>query len=428
MNTATTSPVLAKEPFLRAAGVCGPLALVTVSVGYIGGALAQPDAYSSADDATSDLGALTANKAWIQNQIGSNLTGILTILLGLGLWRALSPDVLGRIGAGAVMLTGLATFLDGFFRLDCRGIDPGCTNDSWHSSAHKDEQSLSVRDIRSGAHPGVRVPPDSRVARRVAAVAAGPARGDRVRRALLCPRRWCVSARRELDVVRVACLPRCALDPNGKCTSSADRVTESVSIPAFSGRRRLQLRESRCRSGTVVASPRRSSAASTATWRFVSRRRVILFNDALLSGASATPLAATPARSCPFSPVPPSGLTGSGHGRREGRLWQLWTLPFAPSGATAPNPSGSCRCVSSCHYGHAPGHAGEPRRSDLRKECSVQGVNGDLRRERPAPQLDLTRLRQTAAVTRPHSTGLDSHSWVRSHRARTAVAGGGNRS
>jgi hypothetical membrane protein len=137
MNTATTSPVLAKEPFLRAAGVCGLLVLVTVSVGLIGGALAQPDAYSSADDATSDLGALTANKAWIFNQIGSNLSGILIILLGLGLWRALSPDVLGRIGAGAVMLTGLATFVTGFFRLDCRGIDPGCTNESWHSSAHK---------------------------------------------------------------------------------------------------------------------------------------------------------------------------------------------------------------------------------------------------------------------------------------------------
>ena len=137
MSTATTSPVLAKEPFLRAAGVCGLLVLVTVSVGLIGGALAQPDAYSSADDDLSDLGALTANKAWIYNQIGDNLTGILIILLGLGLWRALSPDVLGRIGAGAVMLTGLATFVTGFFRLDCRGIDPGCTNESWHSAAHK---------------------------------------------------------------------------------------------------------------------------------------------------------------------------------------------------------------------------------------------------------------------------------------------------
>jgi hypothetical protein len=121
----------------RAAGVCGLLILVTVSVGYIGGTLAQPDAYSSADDATSDLGAVTANMAWIHNQIGSNLTGILIILLGLGLWRALSPDVLGRIGAGAVMLTGLGFFVDGFLRLDCRGIDAGCTNDSWHSAAHK---------------------------------------------------------------------------------------------------------------------------------------------------------------------------------------------------------------------------------------------------------------------------------------------------
>jgi hypothetical protein len=132
-----TRVLLAKEPLLRAAGICGLLTLVTVGVSYIAGALAQPDAYSSADDATSDLGALTANMAWIHNQIGSNLTGILIILLGLGLWWALSPDVLGRIGAGAVMLTGLAIFLDGFFRLDCRGIDSGCTNDSWHSSVHK---------------------------------------------------------------------------------------------------------------------------------------------------------------------------------------------------------------------------------------------------------------------------------------------------
>jgi Protein of unknown function (DUF998) len=129
---------------LRAAGVCGLLVLVTVSVGWIGGALAQPDAYSSADDDLSDLGALTANKAWIYNQIGDNLAGILIILLGLGLWRALSPDVLGRIGAGAVMLTGLGIFLEGFLRLDCRGIDRGCTNESWHSSAHKMNNRFTV--------------------------------------------------------------------------------------------------------------------------------------------------------------------------------------------------------------------------------------------------------------------------------------------
>jgi hypothetical membrane protein len=130
--------------FLRTAGVCGLLALVTVSVGWIGGALAQPDAYSSAHDDLSDLGAMTANMAWIYNQIGDNLSGILVIILGLGLWRALSPDVLGRIGAGAVMLMGFVFFIEGFLRLDCRGIDAGCTNESWHSSAHKMNSRLSV--------------------------------------------------------------------------------------------------------------------------------------------------------------------------------------------------------------------------------------------------------------------------------------------
>jgi hypothetical protein len=132
---------------LRAAGVCGLLAFVTLSVGWVAGALAQPDAYSSADDDTSDLGAMTANAAWVYNQIGDNLTGILLVLFGLGLWRALSPQVLGRLGAGAVVLTGVGVFFDGVFRLDCRGIDRGCTNDSWHASAHKMETRITVAAI-----------------------------------------------------------------------------------------------------------------------------------------------------------------------------------------------------------------------------------------------------------------------------------------
>jgi hypothetical protein len=128
----------------RAAGVCGPLALVTLIVGWIGGDVAQPAAYSSLQDDTSDLGATTAAHAWIYNQVGSNLTGLLVIVCGLALWRALTPDVLGRIGAGAVILAGVGAFLDGIFRLDCRGIDAGCTNDSWHSSAHKMESRITA--------------------------------------------------------------------------------------------------------------------------------------------------------------------------------------------------------------------------------------------------------------------------------------------
>jgi hypothetical protein len=129
---------------LRASGVCGLLALVTSTLGWLVGGLAQSDAYSSADDDVSDLGALTASSAWVYNQIGANLTGVLVMVLALGVWRALSPDLLGRIGAGALFLVGLGVFLDGFLRLDCQGIDRGCMNDSWHSDAHKMESRFTV--------------------------------------------------------------------------------------------------------------------------------------------------------------------------------------------------------------------------------------------------------------------------------------------
>jgi len=127
----------------RAAGICGLLAFVTVNLGWILGGLAQPAAYSTANDDISDLGALTADSAWLYNQIGSNLTGALVVAFGLGLWRALSPDLLGRIGSLAVMVAGVGSFLDGIFRLDCRGIDTACTNDSWHSHAHKIESGIT---------------------------------------------------------------------------------------------------------------------------------------------------------------------------------------------------------------------------------------------------------------------------------------------
>ena len=128
---------------MRAAGVCGLLAFVTFNVGWIAGGLAQPDSYSFADDDVSDLGAMTAKTAWLYNQIGANLTGLLIVGLALGLWRSLNPDALGRIGAGALAVAGVGVFLDGLFRLDCRGIDAACTNDSWHSHAHKIESGVT---------------------------------------------------------------------------------------------------------------------------------------------------------------------------------------------------------------------------------------------------------------------------------------------
>lgn len=127
----------------RIAGLCGLAAFVTFNIGWIAGGFAQPDAYSVANDDISDLGAVTADSSWIYNRIGANLTGLLVVVLALGLWRALSPDLLGRLGAGAMLVAGAGAVLDGFFHLDCRGIDTGCTNDSWHSHAHKIESGVT---------------------------------------------------------------------------------------------------------------------------------------------------------------------------------------------------------------------------------------------------------------------------------------------
>ena len=135
---------MVRRVFARVAGVCGLLALVTSTAGWVAGGLAQPGSYSPARDDISDLGAVTANSAWIYNQVGANLTGVLVAVLAIGLWRALSPDLLGRLGAAALLVAGAGGFLDGLFRLDCRGIDAACTNDSWHSHAHKIESGITA--------------------------------------------------------------------------------------------------------------------------------------------------------------------------------------------------------------------------------------------------------------------------------------------
>ena len=128
----------------RVAAVCGLVAPLTTAVGWTAGGLAQPDAYSSADHAISDLGAVTASSAWIYNQVGANLTGLLVIVFALGLWRALSPTNLGRAGAGVLVVLGVSVFFNGVFRLDCQAIDTGCVNDSWHSEAHRIQSRVTV--------------------------------------------------------------------------------------------------------------------------------------------------------------------------------------------------------------------------------------------------------------------------------------------
>jgi hypothetical protein len=129
---------------LRVAGLCGVAAFVVFNGGWIAGDAAQPAAFSPADDDISDLGAMTASSPWLYNR-AANLAGLLVIVLGIGLWRAMHDDsTLGQVGAAMLIVAGGGTFLDGMLRLDCQGIDAGCVNDSWHAHGHKLESGVTA--------------------------------------------------------------------------------------------------------------------------------------------------------------------------------------------------------------------------------------------------------------------------------------------
>jgi len=129
---------------LRAAGICGLLASVTFVAGLLFGDIAQPDAFSPVDDDISDLGANTADQAWIYNQIAANLNGLLILAFAMGLWRALGSGWLARLGVLGLAILGVTRFLEGFLRLDCRGMDEACENTSWQADAHRIESGVAA--------------------------------------------------------------------------------------------------------------------------------------------------------------------------------------------------------------------------------------------------------------------------------------------
>ena len=128
---------------LRAAAICGLLAPVTFIVGVLLGDLAQPDSFRPADDDISDLGAQTADQAWVYNQIAANLNGLLIVAFALGLWRALGSGWLARLGVLGLAVIGVTRFLEGFLRLDCRGMDESCENTSWQADGHRFESGIA---------------------------------------------------------------------------------------------------------------------------------------------------------------------------------------------------------------------------------------------------------------------------------------------
>jgi Protein of unknown function (DUF998) len=122
---------------LRVAAICGLLVPVAFVAGLLFGDLAQPDAFSPANDNISDLGAQTADQAWLYNQIAANLNGLLIVGFALGLWRVVGVSWLARLGVLGLAILGVTRFLEGFLRLDCRGMDVGCENTSWHADGHR---------------------------------------------------------------------------------------------------------------------------------------------------------------------------------------------------------------------------------------------------------------------------------------------------
>ena len=179
---------------IRVAALCGLAAPVVFVVGIVLGDLAQPDPFDPAHDDISHLGAQTASSPWLYNQIGANLTGLLVIGLGLGLWSALGRGWAARLGSAGLMVVGVGMVLDGFLRLDCRGgIDVPCENLSWHARAHKVESGITgaallltpvVLAFAFRARPGWRsawvptllaVPADHRRERRFASIGQGAA-------------------------------------------------------------------------------------------------------------------------------------------------------------------------------------------------------------------------------------------------------------
>jgi hypothetical membrane protein len=129
---------------LRVAALCGLAAPVVFVVGLVLGDLVQPDPFDPAQDDISHLGAQTASSPWLYNQIGANLTGVLVVCLGLGLWSALGPGSGARLGSAGLLVVGVGMVLDGLLRLDCRGgIDVPCENVSWHARAHKVESGVT---------------------------------------------------------------------------------------------------------------------------------------------------------------------------------------------------------------------------------------------------------------------------------------------
>ena len=103
----------------------------------------QRASFSPLRDDISDLGALTANYPWII-LAAQGISGGLTICFAIFVLRPrlVLSGQRGALGAWLLALSAVAIddLSDAFFRLDCQGSQPGCTEAvsmaSWHGQIH----------------------------------------------------------------------------------------------------------------------------------------------------------------------------------------------------------------------------------------------------------------------------------------------------
>jgi hypothetical protein len=129
---------------VRVAAVCGLLVPLTSTAALLFGGLAQPDAFSSADDDISDLGAETAASAWnLQPHRHESDRPPADRLCARALAGALARHRRAPRGRPARCPRN-HHFPRRLLHARLPGIDSGCENDSWRSDANHIVSGISA--------------------------------------------------------------------------------------------------------------------------------------------------------------------------------------------------------------------------------------------------------------------------------------------
>jgi hypothetical membrane protein len=128
-----------------AAGIGGALLF---TCGWVVGELLQPASYSWTRQEISDLGALTAQHAWVWN-LADSVAGALILIFAAGVFPLVRASRAGKIGVVLIGAVGFGSVLDGLLREDCAlSTSDSCQRLqdgpglSWHHEAHDIESVL----------------------------------------------------------------------------------------------------------------------------------------------------------------------------------------------------------------------------------------------------------------------------------------------